>query len=112
MNIVDLLFSFNCTNPGAPSYVKPIFDIIKTVLTIIRIVVPIGLIVLTTFDVIKKVIDPNEKEGQKKVMLRAISALIVFLIPTVINIAISIIDAGKPERTKVESSLSACWKGK
>lgn len=112
MNVVNLIldFSFNCTDPTGPNYVKPIFDIIKTVLTVIRIIVPIALIVLTTFDVIKKIIDPNEKDGQKKIMLRAISALIIFIIPTLVNILVSIIDSGETGRTDVNSTLTACWK--
>ena len=64
-------------------------DIINSVykaLDIIRIVVPIGLIVMTTLDVSKKVINPDDKDGQKKIMIRAIAALIVFLLPTIITL--------------------------
>lgn len=60
------------------------------VLKIIRIIVPIGLIVMTTFDVIKKVINPNEKDGQKKIMVRALAAIIVFFVPTLVRISFDI----------------------
>ena len=83
MSIVNILFSWDwCGQSG----VKGIFDLIRSVVDILRIIVPIALIVMTTVDIIKKVIDPEEKEGQKKIMTRAIAALIVFLIPTMIPV--------------------------
>ncbi len=60
-------------------------DLIYKVLKIVRIIVPIGLIAMTTMDITKKVINPEDKDGQKKIMLRLIAALIVFVIPTIIN---------------------------
>ena len=88
--------------------------LIKNILELLRIVVPIGLIVMTTLDVAKKVINPNEKDGQKKIMTRAIAALIVFLIPTVIGLVFKLIDIGKNSGNSYkesQSSLSACWGG-
>lgn len=75
--------------------IKKVINMVYTILDVIRIIVPIGLIVMTTLDVVKKVINPNEKEGQKKIMIRVIAALIVFLIPTIINIVLNIIGIKK-----------------
>ena len=86
---------------------------IKTILDILRIVVPIGLIVMTTMDIIKKVINPDDKEGQKKIMYRAIGALIVFFIPTFIRITFKVIDWGTGKDgsyDNAQSGLSQCWK--
>ncbi len=41
-------------------------DLIYKVLKIVRIIVPIGLIAMTTMDITKKVINPEDKDGQKK----------------------------------------------
>ena len=72
--------------------------LIKNILELLRIVVPIGLIVMTTLDVAKKVINPNEKDGQKKIMTRVFK----------------LIDIGKNSGNSYkesQSSLSACWGG-
>ena len=66
--------------------VSEVINAIYKIVDIIRIVVPIGLIVMTTFDVSKKVINPEDKEGQKKILIRAIAALVIFLLPTIINL--------------------------
>ncbi len=66
--------------------IQDIINSVYKVIDIIRIVVPIGLIVMTTVDVSKKVINPEDKDGQKKIMIRAIAALIVFFLPTIIDL--------------------------
>lgn len=112
MEFINLLeFTGWCND----SHIQDVFSVIRNVLEIIRIVVPIGLIVMTVMDVMKKVLNPNEKEGQKKIMTRAIAAVIVFLIPTIITITLKIVDAGKGSNSDVEGdskvNLSACWGG-
>ena len=110
MNIVDLLIEWNwCAQEG----VQNVFHLIKELLNIIRIVVPIGLIVMTTMDVVKKVINPDEKDGQKKIMNRAIAAIIVFFIPTMIRLTFKVIDWGTGKDgsyDNAESGLSMCWR--
>lgn len=113
MNIVNFIFSWNwCNRCG----VQGIFNVIKEILNIIRIIVPIALIVMTTIDVTKKVINPEDKDGQKKIMTRAIAALIVFLIPTFIRITFKVIDwglgnTGTGTYDKANAGLSQCWNG-
>lgn len=112
MEIINILaseFSGWCNEDG----VRNAFHLIKSVLEVLRIVVPIGLIVMTTFDIIKKVINPDEKDGQKKIMTRAIAAVIVFFIPTMISIVFRLIDIGKGtdgSYDSANSSLSSCWR--
>ena len=78
---------FNWFNePGVQNTISAIYKVIG----IIRIVVPIALIVMTSLDIAKKVIDPEDKEGQKKIMNRAIAALIVFLLPTIISLLLKL----------------------
>ena len=102
MDIVNMLVSWDCSIGGRNSLV-PIFNVIKSALGIIRIVVPIALIVLTTLDVSKKVLNPEDKDAQKKIMIRAIAALLVFLTPTLIDLTMDLLGGN------TSSGLSACW---
>lgn len=108
MNIINLLFSWSwCTG------LQPVLHLIKEVLNIVRILVPIGLIVMTTIDITKNVINPDDKDGQKKIMIRAIAALIVFLTPTLIRLSFKLIDWGRNvdgTYDNAESGLSNCWR--
>lgn len=84
-----MIFQFSwLSQPG----VINVINMIYTILDIVRIVVPIALIIMTTIDITKKVINPEDKEGQKKIMTRAIAALIVFLIPLFISILFKFFD--------------------
>lgn len=111
MDIIDFIFSFSWCS-GQNSF-RAFFQIIKSILDILRIAVPIGLIVMTSLDIAKKVINPEEKEGQNKIMIRAIAALIVFLVPTLIRIAFKVIDWGLDATGTYDDMsyrLSDCWK--
>ena len=81
-------FSGWLNEDGVIDIINAIYNIVK----IIRIVVPIGLIVMTTLDITKKIIDPKEKDGQKKIMIRIISAIIVFFIPLFIKFVFTLAD--------------------
>ena len=111
MNIINLLFEWSwCAGEHS---IQPILHMIKVILDVIRIVVPIGLIVMTTLDVAKKVINPDDKDGQKKIMIRAIAALIVFLLPTIISLAFKVVDWGSGKDGSYDnplSGLSQCWR--
>ncbi len=109
MNIIDLIVSWSwCSGENS---IQPVLHMIRILLDVIRIVVPIGLIVMTSFDIAKKVINPDDKDGQKKIMIRAIAALIVFLLPTIINLSLKVIDWGTGnDVTSDNGSLSACWR--
>lgn len=108
MNFINLLFDWSWCNG-----LQPILHLIKEVLNIVRILVPIALIAMTTIDITKNVINPDDKDGQKKIMIRAIAALIVFLVPTLIRLSFKLIDWGRNvdgTYDNAESGLSSCWR--
>lgn len=110
MGIFNILTDFNgwCNEQG----VRDAFHLIKSVIEIIRIVVPIGLIAMTTVDITKRVINPEEKDGQKKIMRRLVAAVIVFLVPIIITLSLKLIDAGNGSgsvEADSKTNLSACW---
>ena len=88
--------------------VKNVINMIYTIIDIIRIVVPIILILMTTIDISKKIIDPNDKEGQKKIMIRAIAAIIVFFVPTIISLVFRLfgIDNNVDINTNTNTNIS------
>ena len=71
--------------------VKNVLSLVYSIVDIIRYVVPIILIIMTSLDISKKVIDPNEKEGQQKIMRRLIAAVILFLLPILIKLVMNIL---------------------
>lgn len=85
-----------------------VIKIIKTVLNVIRFAVPIGLIVMTIIDVSKNVINPDDKDSLKKIGTRAIAAVVVFLIPTIVNLVMNIIDIGFSNSQGY--NVSDCWR--
>ena len=109
MNIINLLIDWDwCSQEG----VRGIFHMVKTLIDIIRYVVPIGLVIMTSLDIIKKVINPDEKEGQQKIMNRVLAAVIVFFIPVFIQLVFRVIDWGAGydgSYDNAESGLSRCW---
>lgn len=76
------------SQPGVQNVLNMVYKIVD----VVRIIVPIILILMTTLDISKKIIDPNDKEGQKKILIRTIAAVIVFFIPTIINLIFNIAD--------------------
>ena len=77
------------------SGVQAALKLVDTALSIIRWIVPIGLIFMTALDIAKKVINPDDKDGQKKIMVRIIAAVLVFFAPLLKNIVMDLIDIGK-----------------
>ena len=107
MDFINLLFSWSWCES-----LQPVLHLIKEILNIVRIVVPIALIAMTTIDITKNVINPDDKDGQKKIMTRAIAALVVFLVPTIIRLSFVLIDWGRGTSGTYddnESALSSCW---
>lgn len=100
-----MLFDW-CQNSG----VLNVFKIIKTLLNIVRFAVPIGLVLMTTLDIAKNVINPEDKESRKAIVNRLFAAIIVFLLPTLVNIIMNIVDIGLGSGTGYDYNVSDCWK--
>lgn len=90
------------------SDLEAVIVIIKTVVTTIQWIVPAILILMGTIDLVKAVTQGKEediKKGQKTLITRVIAAVIVFLVPLLVNVIMGFI--GKNSGT---DSFSACWK--
>ena len=83
-----------------------IMGIAKLVLLIIRILVPIALIVLGSIDIGKAVVAGDEKkikEAQKPFVKRIVAAVLVFLIPWIVDVIMGIINS------TAKTEYSACY---
>ena len=109
MNLLDFLvhgFSWCADGSGMIT----VFKIIKTCLNVVRIAVPIILIVMTVLDISKNVINPDEKDSMGKIGNRIIAAVIVFLVPTIVNLVVKIADVALGNNSaSSENSLIDCW---
>ena len=76
------------------TYLNPIISIIKTVLSIVQWAIPIILIVIGTFDMMKAVVASKEDEikaAQKLLIKRVVYAVIIFLVPTLVYLVFNIV---------------------
>lgn len=106
MYILENSEIFNWCSQGG---VLTVFRIIKTVLNLVRYIVPIALVFITTIDVFKNVINPNEKEGLKVVVNRVIAAVVIFFIPTLVNIIMKLVNVGLNSNDKYGYNVTDCW---
>ena len=86
------------------------------IVIILRFLIPIILIVLVTFDLFKVFSgnpdDKAKKDATTKITKRIIYALIIFLIPTIVNLVFeAMIPASSKEKRLTTDSMSwyECW---
>lgn len=75
--------------------VQGVFTTLGWVFFILKIIIPIMLIVFGSIDVGKAVIaskDDEIKKSVKTLAVRAIAGIIIFLVPTILNFAVKLID--------------------
>lgn len=89
-----------------PAELGTLVSVLKSVLVIIQIAIPIGLIIFGTIDLGKAVIASDEKkiaENQKVLLKRVIAAILVFLVATIVSFAMGFIG---------NTSWKECWNAK
>jgi len=78
------------------SDLQTILGLVNTILNLIKWVIPVILIVMGTLDIAKIVISGNQDEKEvkaatKKLTTRVIYAVIIFLIPTIVNVLLGFV---------------------
>ena len=86
-----------CTDHG----LVLIIDIVRKVMSLMQIAVPIILVIWATVELIQLVMNPEEKNGVKKLINKFIAAAVVFLLPVFINITMGLIGDN--------FSITSCW---
>lgn len=87
------------------SELKILLGFVKTVITIAQIIIPIALIVWGTLDLGKAVMASDEKkikENQQTLIKRVATAIIVFLLATIVGFAMGIVGSDE---------WKTCWQG-
>lgn len=90
-----------CTNTAA------VWQLVGRILFVFKIVIPILLMVFGMIDLGKAVVgakDDEIKKALKQLMMRAIAAIVIFLIPTIIGFIFSIVDSF----SDVKSDYNVC----
>lgn len=106
---------FLATKPASSVCTGGIAEVVglaKMVIKVLQLVVPIGLIIMGTIDMAKAVIAGDEKkmkEAQKPFIKRIIAAVIVFLIPIIVNMVLSFVTTGNSDW--IDCWNSAEWNG-
>lgn len=99
------------TVEGACGGLEPLVRIIYSVLTYIKWIVPIALLALASVDVFRAIISNDEKEekaARSRVLKRVIYAVVIFLIPALINIVMAIVAKAVPNDNNTQS-WHQCW---
>lgn len=76
-----------CFQPG---FLRVLY-LAKFALNLVRFIVPIALVIKVGIDLYKGIIKPDDKEGQKKIWNRIFAAVIIFILPTIINFVMGIV---------------------
>lgn len=100
-----MLFNW-CNESG----VITVFKFLKDALNLVRLAVPIALIVWTIIELFKNVINPDDKDSKKKIGNRIIAAFIVFLVPTIVNLVMNLVDIGIGSGKGYDYNISECWR--
>ena len=87
-----------CTDAGMVG----ILSITIRLFGIIQILVPIILILAGTIQFVQLAVNPELKDGFRKVLNKVIAAIIVFLLPTLVDVILT--------ATSDSFSVSSCWK--
>jgi hypothetical protein len=78
-----------------------ILSVTKRILNIVQFIVPIVLIIAGTIQMVQLTVNPDLKDGFRKVLNKLIAALIIFLIPTIVDVFLGM--------TEVDYSVASCW---
>ena len=92
-----LVIGNTCSDPALAG----ILSSVKGIMLIIQIIVPIMLIVWSGIGLFQLMQNPDMKNGTKNIINKFIAALVVFMIPVLINVVFGL--AGE------STNISSCW---
>ena len=99
-----------CSEPT--STLVQVIALVRFVLNIICIAVPIIMILMGTIDLFKAVTAGKEediKKKQKALITRIIAGVLVFLVPTIVMLIMSLLGAGGDWKTCWDKAKSTSW---
>ena len=87
-----------CTNSALVAFMY----VPKTIIEIIQIVVPIALIIAGTIQFVQLTINPELKDGFRRILNKFMAAFFVFFIPFIVDAVLS--------NVEMDSEVASCWK--
>lgn len=78
-------------------------DIVRKFFDVLQILVPIILILMTIIQMLKLTVNPELKNGTKKVITNIIATVIIFFLPTIVDTVMGILPSSE------YFQVSACW---
>ncbi len=99
----------DCTSS---STLVQVIALVRFILNIICIAVPIIMILMGTIDLFKAVTagkDEDIKKKQKALITRIIAGVLVFLVPTIVMLVMSLLGAGGNWKTCWDTAKTATW---
>lgn len=105
MDMFQILAADACGGLG------PVVSLIKSVLNIICILIPIALILMGSIDLGKAVLASDDKEikaATGKLIKRAIAAVVIFLLPFLVNLIMGLVSDVSSGDTD-SSGWYQCW---
>ncbi len=112
MDLIYLLDTADSTLCNGILVPNALFNLVSTIITGIKIVVPILLIIWGMLDFAKSVVAKKEediKKYQKAFVSRLISALVVFLIVFIVQLAVNIISGVEDTTNEDGTTVSDIW---
>ena len=114
MHNIDLFYvlegdSTLCGNILVPN---ELFNLVSTIIQMIKIVVPILLIIWGMLDFAKSVVAKKEediKKYQKAFVSRLISALVVFLIVVIVQFAVNLVSSVEEQSNEDGQTITDVW---
>lgn len=108
VNFLDIFDKGDCAG------IAGIFFYGVYVVRVIQIAVPIALIIWGSIDLLKSIISGDEKKisaARKPFIQRLISAVIVFLLPWIVNMVIGFTTGKEDDEADWRKCWKAAWKG-
>ena len=109
MNILEVSNSTLCDGVLIPNQ---LFNIVATIIKLIKIAVPVLLIIFGMIDFAKSVVAKNEddvKKYRKQFISRVVSAIIVFVIVFVVQFAVNLISSVEDTTNEDGQTISDVW---
>lgn len=84
-------------------------SLLHTAFLILCIIVPIVLIVSACFSLFKLVMNPDEKKGIQKILMKFLSAIILFFVPTLLGVISNFAALAINDDENVLFHIATCW---
>ena len=111
---MDLFYVLECDSTLCGNILVPneLFNLVSTIIQMIKIVVPILLIIWGMLDFAKSVVAKKEediKKYQKAFVSRLISALVVFLIVVIVQFAVNLVSSVEEQSNEDGQTITDVW---